>query len=398
MTTWVYGFESVAQAEQRFDDDWQAVRGLLGGKGANLGDMTRIGVPVPPGFTITTEACNAYLDADSTFPEDLLDQVAAALDTVESAAGKKFGDPTNPLLVSCRSGAKFSMPGMMDTVLNIGLNDAVVEGLIELTNDEHFVFDSYRRLVQMFGSVVLGVRDEPFEGVLARYRHDRDVVEDADLSAADLKAITAEFKADRANGSRAPIPRRSLRAAPTSHRSGVPFVERQTRRDYRNAAGIAHDLGHGREHPDDGVWQHGHDSRNRCGHVAQRNDGEPGLEGDFLINAQGEDVVAGIRVTKPMAELGRRMPETLREFRAIAHTLERHYRNMQDMEFTIERGTLWILQTRDGKRTAQAEVRIAVDMVEEGLIDRRRAVHARLTRAGRVLPAPQITTRGRRRC
>ncbi|HEX6222117.1 MAG TPA: PEP/pyruvate-binding domain-containing protein, partial [Acidimicrobiia bacterium] len=167
---WVYGFDEVDDAQAAVGGDWDAVRGLLGGKGANLGDMTRIGVPVPPGFTITTAACNAFLGADGEFPPGLMDQVTAALSDMEAKTGKSFGDPVNPLLVSCRSGAKFSMPGMMDTVLNIGLNDKVVEGLIKLTGDEHFVYDSYRRLVQMFGSVVLGVRDEPFEHLLEQRR------------------------------------------------------------------------------------------------------------------------------------------------------------------------------------------------------------------------------------
>ena len=193
-TKWVYGFDEVDLAQASVDGDWDAVRSLLGGKGANLGDMTRIGVPVPPGFTISTRACNAYLAAGESFPDGMLDQVNGALQAIEKATGKSFGDPDNPLLVSSRSGAKFSMPGMMDTVLNIGLNDEVVEGLIRLTGDDHFVYDSYRRLVQMFGSVVLGVRDEPFEHVLERYRHQRGVANDSDLTTEDFKAITEEFK------------------------------------------------------------------------------------------------------------------------------------------------------------------------------------------------------------
>ncbi len=190
---WVYRFEEVEMAEQAAGD-WEGVRGLLGGKGANLADMTRLKIPVPPGFVITTEACNAYLAQDDSFPEGMWDQVLAAMEATENATGKKFGDPTNPLLVSCRSGAKFSMPGMMDTVLNIGLNDGTAESLIEQTQDERFVQDAYRRLVQMFGSVVMGVPAEPFEQVIEEFRERKGVESDTDLAAEDWKAITARFK------------------------------------------------------------------------------------------------------------------------------------------------------------------------------------------------------------
>ena len=194
VSRWVYTFDDVDQAQEAVGGDWDLVRALLGGKGANLGEMTRIGVPVPPGFTITTEACKAYLAADDQLPEGLVDQVDEALRRIEAATGKAFGNGSEPLLVSCRSGAKFSMPGMMDTVLNIGMNEAVIEGLVRLTDDEHFVYDSYRRLIQMFGSVVLGVRDEPFEQVLERFRAERGVSTDSELDAADFREIAAEYK------------------------------------------------------------------------------------------------------------------------------------------------------------------------------------------------------------
>ena len=374
MTTWVYGFDEIAIAEERMDGDWDAVRGLLGGKGANLGDMTRIGVPVPPGFTVSTEACLTYLDSGETLPEEMIDQVRTALGRIETDTGKTLGDPTNPLLVSCRSGAKFSMPGMMDTVLNIGMNDEVVAGLIELTDDSHFVYDSYRRLVQMFGSVVLGIRDEPFEHVLERYRRERNVAEDSDLTSDDFKAITAEFKeiVERFAGRVFPDdPAEQLSLA-------IEAVFRswngKRAHDYRMAAGIPHDLGTAVNIQTMVFGNMGDESATGVAMSRNATTGDPRLEGDYLTNAQGEDVVAGIRATKPMDQLSAEMPELYNEFASIAKSLEQHFRDMQDMEFTIERGKLWLLQTRDGKRTAQAAVHIAVDLAREGLISDEEAV------------------------
>jgi pyruvate,orthophosphate dikinase len=371
---WVYAFDEVDEAQEAVDGEWDGVRGLLGGKGANLGDMTRLGVPVPPGFTITTEACNAFLEAGDEFPDGLLDQVSEKLAKIESVTGKSFGDPDYPLLVSCRSGAKFSMPGMMDTVLNIGMNDDVVGGLVKLTDDEHFVYDAYRRLVQMFGSVVLGVRDEPFEHVLERYRDERGVASDSDLSAEDFRGITEEFKAivERFAGRSFPDdPSEQLRLA-----IEAVFRSWNGKRaiDYRNAAGIAHDLGTAVNIQTMVFGNMGEDSATGVAMSRNATTGEAHIEGDYLTNAQGEDVVAGIRVTKPMDELSVEMPGLYEEFAGIARRLEAHYREMQDMEFTIERGKLWLLQTRDGKRTAQAAVRIAVEMADEGLIDTQEAI------------------------
>jgi pyruvate,orthophosphate dikinase len=329
---------------------------------------------VPPGFTITTQACNAYLEAGDGFPEGMLDEVSVALGKIEVAAGKSFGDASDPLLVSCRSGAKFSMPGMMDTVLNIGLNDFVAEGLVKLTDDEHFVYDSYRRLVQMFGSVVLGIRDEPFEHVLERYRLERGVTSDSDLTAEDFRAITTEFKAivERFSG-------RSFPDDPSEQLSlAIEAVFRSWNGkravDYRNAAGIPHDLGTAVNIQTMVFGNMGQDSATGVAMSRNATTGEPTLEGDYLTNAQGEDVVAGTRATKRMDEMAEEFPESYRAFSEIASRLEDHYREMQDMEFTIERGKLWLLQTRDGKRTAQAAVRIAVDMAEEGLITKEDAI------------------------
>ncbi|MFP3881276.1 MAG: pyruvate, phosphate dikinase [Actinomycetota bacterium] len=365
---WVYAFDEVDQAQEAVGGDWDDVRALLGGKGANLGDMTRIGVPVPPGFTITTEACNAYLESGESFPDGVLDEVADALHQIEASTGKTFGDASEPLLVSCRSGAKFSMPGMMDTVLNIGMNHDVAEGMVKLTDDEHFVYDSYRRLVQMFGVVVLGVRDEPFEHVLEGYRTRRGVTSDSELTADDFRSITDEFKAivERYSGRSFPEdPREQLRLA-----IEAVFRSWNGKRaiDYRNAAGIAHDLGTAVNIQTMVFGNMGENSATGVAMSRNATTGEPKIEGDYLTNAQGEDVVAGIRATKRMDEMEREFPESYQAFSDIARRLEEHYREMQDMEFTIERGTLWLLQTRDGKRTAQAAVRIAVDMVDEGLI------------------------------
>ena len=372
-TRYVYLFSQVEDAEKKMGGDWDAVRGLLGGKSANLADMTRLGVPVCPGFTVTTEACNLYLSGNG-FPEEVWKQELAAVADIEEATGKNFGDPTNPLLVSCRSGAKFSMPGMMDTVLNIGLNDEVAQEWVKRGGDERFVYDSYRRLVQMFGSVVLDVPDEYFEEVITEQRKAAGVTIDSELSAQEWIITTKKFKqiVKTRTGKDFPVdPYHQLKLA-----TEAVFRSWGGKRaiDYRNAAGISHDLGTAVNIQTMIFGNMGEDSATGVAMSRNASTGEPELEGDFLINAQGEDVVAGIRQTEPLSELERQMPEAYAEFKVIAQQLEKHYRNMQDMEFTIEQGKLWLLQTRDGKRTAQAEVRIAVDMVEEGLISKEEAV------------------------
>jgi pyruvate,orthophosphate dikinase len=370
---WVYLFDEVDLAEKKAKD-WDGVRALLGGKGANLAEMTRIGVPVPPGFTITTEACNAYLAGGGKFPEGMWAQTLRALRTVEETTGKRFGDPKSPLLVSCRSGAKFSMPGMMDTVLNIGLNDTTAEGMVRLTSDPRFVFDAYRRLVQMFGSVVLGVADEPFEEVLAAHRRRAGVSSDSDLTADDFKAITQEFKRIVREHAQRDFPTDPMEQLSLAIEAVFGSWNGKRAIDYRNAAGIAHDLGTAVNIVTMVFGNMGKDSATGVAMTRNATTGEKEIEGDFLTNAQGEDVVAGIRITKPIEDLGKELPKAYGQFQRVARRLEKHYRNMQDVEFTIERGKLWMLQTRDGKRTAQAEVRIAVDMAEEGLISKREAV------------------------
>jgi pyruvate,orthophosphate dikinase len=369
MAKWVYAFDEVDLAEKEVGDDWEEVRGLLGGKGANLGEMTRLGVPVPPGFTVTTKACLAYLDGGGEFPDGAWDQITAALAEVEARTGKKFGDAANPLLVSCRSGAKFSMPGMMDTVLNIGLNDDVVAGFTKLTGDEHFVLDSYRRLIQMFGSVVLGLRDELFENVLENHRVQAGVATDPELPVDHLSQIVAEFRAIAPRFPDDPV--EQLRLATEAV---FKSWNGKRARDYRTAAGIAHDLGTAVNIQTMVFGNMGDDSGTGVAMSRNATTGEHSIEGDYLTNAQGEDVVAGIRATKPIEDLSSEMPSIYEQFAGIAASLESHYRDMQDMEFTIEQGKLWLLQTRNGKRTAQAAVRIAVDMATEGVISQTEAV------------------------
>ena len=370
---WVYLYEEVQEAE-KYAGDWEGVRSLLGGKGANLAEMTRVGLPVPPGFTVTTEACNAYLAAGQKFPEGMWEQQIEALKATEKATGKKFGDPNNPLLVSCRSGAKFSMPGMMDTVLNIGLNDTVVEGLAELTGDARFAYDSYRRLIQMFGSVVMDIDDEPFEEVLTHARKKAGVKSDTQLNAEQWKEVAQEFEKifEEATGRDFPQdPIEQIRLA-----TEAVFKSWNGKRavDYRNAAGIAHDLGTAVNIVTMVFGNMGDNSGTGVTFTRDPATGENVLYGDYLINAQGEDVVAGIRNTEPIANLEKEMPKAYKEFVDICGKLEDHYHDMQDLEFTIEQGKLWMLQTRDGKRTAKAAIKIAVDMANEGRITKEQAV------------------------
>ncbi|UCD82292.1 MAG: pyruvate, phosphate dikinase [Desulfobacterales bacterium] len=371
---WVYLFNELDRADQYAGGGWEGVKGLLGGKGANLAEMTRIGVPVPPGFIITTEACNAYLAAGETFPPGMWQQVLQSVEELERQSGKRFGDPKNPLLVSCRSGAKFSMPGMMDTILNLGLNDETAAGLIELTDNERFVYDSYRRLVQMFGTVVMGIPDEAFEEKISACRLRAGVETDAQLKAADLQQLTQEFKQTYRyyTGHLFPAdPHEQLKRA-----INAVFKSWNGKRavDYRNASGIPHDLGTAVNIVTMVFGNLGEDCLTGVALSRNGTTGDNRIEGDYLKNAQGEDVVAGIRRTNDIAELKGDMPGIFAEFERIVKKLETHYQDMQDIEFTVEKGKLWILQTRSGKRTAQAAVRIAVEMAEEELISRREAV------------------------
>jgi pyruvate,orthophosphate dikinase len=370
---WVYLYNEVEQAEE-YAGSWDGVRGLLGGKGANLAEMTRIGIPVPPFFTVTTEGCIAYIKEGNQFPAGMWEQMLDAMKGIEAKAGKTFGDPSNPLLVSVRSGAKFSMPGMMDTVLNVGLNDETAKGMVKLTGNERFVFDAYRRLIAMFGSVVLDINDELFEKKLDEMKEKAGTKADTDLTADHLKELVEEFKVVTREAKGFDFPQdpyeqvRLATEAVFSSWNGARAIA------YRRRANIADDLGTAVNICTMVFGNMGDDSGTGVAFTRDPQTGEKVMFGEYLLNAQGEDVVAGIRNANPIVQMKEDLPEAYHQFMDISDTLEQHYHNMQDVEFTIERGTLWMLQTRDGKRTAKSAVKIAVDMVNEGLITKEEAV------------------------
>ncbi|MBD3182467.1 pyruvate, phosphate dikinase [Candidatus Poribacteria bacterium] len=348
---------------------------LLGGKGANLAEMTNLGIPVPPGFTITTKVCRYYYDHDKTYPEDLDEQIKENIAKVEEVMGMKFGDPEDPLLFSVRSGAAMSMPGMMETILNVGLNDVTVEGLAKKTGNPRFAYDSYRRLIQMFSDVAMGVDIEFFEDALAEMKKDKGVELDTDLDADDLKKLIEKYKEiyKREMGEEFPQdPMDQLLMA----RDAV-FGSRDSERAiiYRRINGISDDEGSTAVNVQTMVFGNmGDDSGTGVAFTRNPATGENKFFADYLFNAQGEDVVAGIRTPIHVDELQKAMPEVYNQLREIEQKLEKHYKDMQDLEFTVQQGKLWLLQTRRGKRTAMADVRIAVEMVKEGMIDKETAV------------------------
>jgi pyruvate,orthophosphate dikinase len=367
-----------------FSEGNASMRDLLGGKGAGCAEMTHAGLPVPPGFTITTEACNAYYAAGRSAPSGLWDQVSAALQSVEQQTAKRFGDPANPLLVSVRSGAKFSMPGMMDTVLNLGLNDEVTAGLAKLSGNERFAFDAYRRFIQLFSKIVLGVKGDVFEHELEAEKQRAGAATDADLSVEALQDLVAHFKGvvkDQTGEDFPTDPREQLERAVMA-----VFQSWNGKRaiDYRNFNRISHDLGTAVNVQTMVFGNMGTDSGTGVAFTRNPSTGEKRLYGEYLLNAQGEDVVAGIRTPAPIATLERDMPEVYKQFEQIAERLERHYKDVQDLEFTIERGKLYMLQTRSGKRTGPAAVKIAVDLVHEGVIDKRTALTEKYVPAGDI--------------
>jgi len=363
-----------------------AMRNLLGGKGANLAEMSNLGLPVPPGFTITTEVCTAYYANDRRYPDGLEAQVDAALDAVGVAVGKNFGDSKNPLLVSVRSGARASMPGMMDTVLNLGLNDATVEGLAALSGDKRFAYDSYRRFIQMYSNVVLEVDHHAFEEILETYKEERDLFLDTELKADDWKAVVSQYKAavKEALGRDFPQdPKEQLWGAI----SAVFGSWRNDRAEvYRRLHSIPESWGTAVNVQAMVFGNMGETSATGVAFTRDPSTGENYRYGEFLINAQGEDVVAGIRTPQTLTKRAREamgetapsmeeaMPEAFASLSKIFETLERHYRDMQDIEFTVQEGTLWMLQTRNGKRTAKAALKIAVDLCREGLVSEGEAV------------------------
>ncbi len=356
------------------------MKDLLGGKGAGLAEMTKAGLPTPPGFTITTAACNDYFAAGEKLPDGLWEDVLEAMSEVERRSGKGFGDPANPLLVSVRSGAKFSMPGMMDTVLNLGLNEQTLHGLIALTGNEQFGWDAYRRFIAMFGRIVMGVEAKRFDAPLDAKKEARGAAADTDLSADDLRELVAEYKGIVRADTGRDFPTDPNEQLDLSIKAVFASWFGKRARDYRESQKIAHDLGTAVNVVTMVFGNMGDDSGTGVAFTRDPNTGEQVLYGEYLTNAQGEDVVAGVRTAPKIAQMETEMPEVYAEFKRIGQDLERHYRDVQDLEFTIERGKLYMLQTRAAKRTAAAAVKIAIDMVNEGVITKQEAV-------GRIEPA-----------
>jgi len=356
-----------------FHEGNQKMKDLLGGKGANLAEMSNLGIPVPPGFTITTEMCNEYHRLGRT-PKGLMEAVRAALKQVEKDTGKGFGNPKNPLLVSVRSGAKMSMPGMMDTILNLGLNDDTLQGIIALTGNERFAYDAFRRFIMMFSSVALHLERANFEKMMEALKQKRGVKQDTELSADDLKELVKQYKAFFKSRMKRDFPSDPIEQLETSIRAVFDSWNIPRAIAYRNFYKIPHDLGTAVNVQTMVFGNMGDDSGTGVAFTRDVATGEKKIYGEFLMNAQGEDVVAGVRTPIEISELKKESPKIYREFLGLATRIEKHYRDAMDIEFTIERGKLYILQCRVGKRTARAAVRIAVEMVKEKLISKDEAL------------------------
>ena len=357
-----------------FNEGNGKMRELLGGKGANLAEMTNLGMPVPYGFTVSTEACTRYYDDGRKIGEDIQEQIYEKLGTLEEKSGKKFGDPVNPLLVSVRSGARASMPGMMDTILNLGLNDVVVEGLAKKTGNPRFAYDSYRRFVQMFSDVVMELPKSNFEKIIDEMKEARGIKLDTEFNADDMKEMAAKFKAyyKQEKGEEFPSdPKVQLMEAV---KAVFRSWDNPRANYYRRMNDIPYSWGTAVNVQMMVFGNTGDNSGTGVAFTRNAATGENKLFGEFLINAQGEDVVAGIRTPYPISKLEEIMPDVYKQFVEVADRLEKHYKDMQDMEFTIEDGKLFMLQTRNGKRTAAAALKIAVDLVDEGMIDEEEAV------------------------
>src|SRR5919201_4965443 len=357
-----------------FDESSEGGRELLGGKGVGLAEMTGLGVPVPAGFTVTTDACRAYMANGKALPDGLEEEVEYHLEALEERTGKRFGDPEDPLLVSVRSGAAVSMPGMMDTILNLGLNDEAVEGLARQTGNPRFARDSYRRLIQMYGEVVDGIDAHRFEQALTELKRGRGASQDVDLTAEDLAELVETFKRIYREGTGADFPQDAREQLGRAVRAVFDSWETPRAQVYRRAHGIPDDLGTAVNVVQMVFGNKGDDSGTGVAFTRDPATGESGLYGEFLPNAQGEDVVAGIRTPQPLERMKDVMPEAFDQFLDTMRRLEEHYRDMQDIEFTVEDGELYLLQTRGAKRTAAAAVKAAVAMVDEGLISREEAV------------------------
>ena len=357
-----------------FKEGNASMRNLLGGKGANLAEMTSLGLPVPQGFTVTTEACTRYYQDGKTIGADIVEQIYEALAKTEEICGKKFGDLENPFLVSVRSGARASMPGMMDTILNLGLNDVAVKGLAKLTENERFAYDSYRRFIQMFSDVVMEIPKSKFERVLDTIKEEKNAKFDTDLNAQDMKEVTERFKAIYKEEKGEEFPQDPKVQLMEAIKAVFRSWDNPRAIYYRRMNDIPGDWGTAVNVQSMVFGNMGDTSGTGVAFTRNPSTGENKLYGEYLINAQGEDVVAGIRTPQAIATLKDVMPEVYEQFAKIADTLEKHYRDMQDMEYTIERGKLYMLQTRNGKRTAAAALKIAVDLVNEGMISKEEAV------------------------
>ena len=358
----------------KFSEGNKDMRELLGGKGANLAEMTKAGMPVPQGFTVSTEACTQYYADGRKINEDIQAEIFANLADLEELVGKKFGDVNNPLLVSVRSGARASMPGMMDTILNLGLNDQAVEGLAKLTNNPRFAYDSYRRFVQMFSDVVMELPKSEFEKIIDEVKEEKGVTQDVELDADDMKALVEKFKSLYKAHQGKEFPQDPKEQLIEAVRAVFRSWDNPRANVYRRMNEIPYDWGTAVNVQCMAFGNSGNNSGTGVAFTRNPATGEKGLFGEYLINAQGEDVVAGIRTPSPIAKLQEEMPEVYDQFVEISTRLEKHYKDMQDMEFTIENGKLFMLQTRNGKRTAQAALKIAVDLVDEGMIDENEAV------------------------
>ena len=357
-----------------FSEGNKDMREILGGKGANLAEMTNAGMPVPQGFTISTEACTQYYNDGRQINEGIMADIYEYIGKMEEIVGKKFGDPANPLLVSVRSGARASMPGMMDTILNLGLNDEVVEGLAKKTGNPRFAYDSYRRFVQMFSDVVMEMNKSEFEKIIDEMKEAKGVTQDVELDADDMKALVAKFKALYKEKMGADFPTDPKTQLIEAVKAVFRSWDNPRANTYRRMNEIPYDWGTAVNVQAMVFGNSGENSGTGVAFTRNPATGEKALFGEYLINAQGEDVVAGIRTPSPISHLKDQMPEVYDQFVTIATKLENHYRDMQDMEFTIEDGKLYMLQTRNGKRTAAAALKIAVDLVDEGMITEKEAV------------------------
>ncbi len=371
----VYLFgEDLEELQAKVAEDGRELKDLLGGKGANLAIMTGADLPVPPGFTVTVDTCNAYSAAGQVMPEGLEGEVRAKLAEVEKLTGKQFGDPANPLLVSVRSGARESMPGMMDTVLNLGMNDEVAKGMVELFGDQRFVYDAYRRLVMMFSDVVMGLERGKFEECLDKVKEEEGVTEDTEVSAAGMKKVVELEKGVYQELQGVDFPQDPFEQLVSGVRAVFDSADTPRAIEYRRIHKLPQSMRTAVNVQTMVFGNMGEDSGTGVAFTRNPATGETEIYGDYLVNAQGEDVVAGLRTPMKIPELESRMPEVYQQFIDICELLEKHYKDVQDVEFTVEQGKLWMLQTRSGKRTAQAAIKIACDLVDEGLIVPREAV------------------------